>query len=52
MQYWLDTENFDVEETYSYNLNYKDKRQVKKIIFEYFEHIEDEWNDFQRKSKQ
>jgi len=51
-KYWLDTENFDVEETYSYNLNYKDKRQVKKIIFEYFEHIEDEWNDFQRKSKQ
>ena len=50
-KYWLDTENFDVEEAISYNMNNKDKRQVKKIVFEYFEHIEEEWNDFQRKLK-
>jgi len=46
-KYWLDTDSFDVEEAYSYNLSNKDKRQVKKIIFEYFEHIEEEWNSFQ-----
>ena len=40
--------NFDIEEAYSYNMNNKDKRQVKKIIFAYFEHIEEEWNKFQR----
>ncbi len=51
-KYWLDAENFDVEEAYSYNMNNKDKRQVKKIIFEYFEHIEEEWTDFQRRSNQ
>ncbi len=28
-------------------MNNKDKRQVKKIIFEYFEFIENEWNNFQ-----
>ena len=30
-------------------MNNKDKRQVKKIIFEYFEVIEDEWNQFQER---
>jgi len=47
-KYWLDIENFDIEVAYSYNMNNKDKRQVKKIIFEYFEHIEEEWDKFKR----
>jgi hypothetical protein len=42
-KYWLETDSFDVEEAYCYKMNNKDKRQVKKIIFEYFEHIEEEW---------
>ena len=40
--------NFDIEDAYSYSMNNNDKRQVKKIIFEYFEHIEEEWYKFQR----
>jgi hypothetical protein len=32
-------------------MNNKDKREVKKIIFEYFEFIEQEWNVHQRKAK-
>jgi len=47
-KYWLDRENFAVEEAYSYNMNNKDKRKVKKIIFEYFEFIENEWHRLQR----
>lgn len=43
-KYWIDIENFDVEEAYSYNMDGKDKRDVKHIIFEYFEFIENEWN--------
>ena len=50
-KYWLDRENFALEEAYSYNMNNKDKRQVKKIIFEYFEFIESEWNRFQKEAK-
>ncbi len=45
-KYWLDVDNFDIKEAYSYNLNNKDKRHVKKIVFEYFEYIENEWNKF------
>ncbi len=46
-KYWLDVENFDVVEAYTYNMNNKDKRIVKKVIFEYFEVIEKSWADFQ-----
>lgn len=36
-KYWLDRERFGIEEAYSFRMNNKDKRQVKKLIFEYFE---------------
>jgi uncharacterized protein DUF4160 len=47
-KFWLDSQNFDVEEAYSYNMNSSSKREVKKIIFEYFDFIEAEWNKFQK----
>jgi hypothetical protein len=46
-KYWLDKEDFAIEEAYSYNMANKDKREVKKIIFEFFEFIEEEWEKFQ-----
>ena len=51
-KFWLDVENFTVEEAFSCNMNNKDKREVKKIIFAYFEFIEDEWEKFQETIKQ
>jgi formylmethanofuran dehydrogenase subunit A len=48
-KYWLDSENFDVKEAYTFKMNNKDKRQVKKMIFEYFEYIENEWNQFEER---
>jgi len=47
----LDREGFAVEEAYSFSMNNKDKRQVKKLIFEYFEFIEGEWDRFQQRMK-
>ncbi|OGF66582.1 MAG: hypothetical protein A2Y62_01065 [Candidatus Fischerbacteria bacterium RBG_13_37_8] len=49
-KYWMDIENFALEEAYSYNMNNKDKRDVKKIIFEYFEFIENEWTKYQKET--
>jgi fructose-1,6-bisphosphatase len=51
-KYWLDTENYALEEAYSYCMNNKDRREVKKIIYEYFEFIESEWLRFQREAGQ
>jgi len=50
-KYWLDTKNFGLQEAYSYSMNNKDKREVKKIIFEYFEFIEQEWKKLQKEVK-
>ncbi len=49
-KYWLNTKTFDVREAFSYSMNNKDKRQVKKIIFEYFEFIEEEWEKLKKEA--
>ena len=50
-KYWLFSERFAVEEAYSYNMNSKNKREIKKIIFEHFELIEQAWYEFQQRKK-
>ena len=50
-KYWLDGRNFDLEEAFSYRMNGKDKREVKKMIFDNFEYIETEWNKFQARKR-
>ena len=48
-KYWLDTEEFEAIEAYAYNMKPVDKRIVRKIIFEHFEYIINEWNEFEEK---
>lgn len=50
-KFWLIRNEFDIEEAYSYNMSVVDKREVKKIIFEYFELIETEWDKFYKKDR-
>jgi hypothetical protein len=50
-KYWLDSENFDLISAFSYEMTGRDTREVKKIIFEYFEFIEREWKKFQAKKR-
>jgi len=50
-KYWLDREKFDLEEAFSYGMTGRDTREVKKIIFEYFEFIESEWKKFQARKR-
>lgn len=50
-KYWLLTDLFEVSEAFSYNMNNKDKRDVKKIIFEYYEYIEEQWDIFRKDIK-
>jgi len=49
---WLDREKFDLEEAFVYNMSTRDKRQIRKIIYEHFEYIEEQWDKFQRRRKQ
>jgi hypothetical protein len=45
-KYWLDVEKTDIQEAFCENLGPRDKREVKKVIFEYFDLIIEEWNNW------
>jgi hypothetical protein len=45
-KYWLDVDNFEIREVFSYNMAPKDCRAVRKIIFDHFDHIVAEWQRF------
>jgi hypothetical protein len=51
-KYWLYRDNFNVEEAFSFNLSPKDRREIKQIVYEHFEHIEQQWDEFQRRREQ
>ncbi|MDA0346642.1 MAG: DUF4160 domain-containing protein [Verrucomicrobia bacterium] len=50
-KFWLDRENFDINEAYSYNLTPSERRSIRKIILENFDYIEVQWDEWQRKLK-
>ena len=48
-KFWIRKEEFEIDEEFIFNMNSKDKRDIRKIIFEHFDYIINEWNDFQNK---
>ena len=46
-KFWLDIENYEITEAYSYNISPRDRREIKKIIYQHFDYIVSEWNRFQ-----
>lgn len=45
-KYWLDAKLYAVEEAWSYNLTPQLRREVRKIIFDHFDLIAEEWGRF------
>ena len=45
-KFWLDVAVFDIEEEWSHALTPRLRREIRKIIFDHFELIVDEWNQF------
>jgi meiotically up-regulated gene 157 (Mug157) protein len=43
-KYWLDVDDYAIRESYTYNMNNKDIREVKKIILQNFDDIVQVWN--------
>ena len=50
-KYQLDIKNFEIREASSYNMSPKDYREVRRIIFQHFDYIIDEWEKFHRGKK-
>lgn len=51
-KYWLIRDLFDLDEAYAFGMSPRDKREIKKIIFEHFEYIEEQWDEFERRRNQ
>jgi hypothetical protein len=45
-KYWLEVENYQIKEAYSFKMNNKDKREIKKIIYQNFDEIVICWHTF------
>ncbi|MDA3873855.1 MAG: DUF4160 domain-containing protein [Kiritimatiellae bacterium] len=43
-KYWLFAEFFDIEPQFEYNMTPRDRREIRKIVFEHFDLIIQEWN--------
>lgn len=48
-KYWILEDEVDVKEDFTYNMSPKDKREIRKIIFQNFDLIIDSWNTFFKK---
>ena len=42
-KYWLVVSAFDIEEAFSHQMTPRDKREVKKIIYQHFDYIVEQW---------
>ena len=50
-KYWILEDELDIREDYCYNMSAKDKREIRKIIFNNFDSIIDSWNNFFKNTK-
>ena len=48
-KFWIDVKEFEITEAFAYKFSPRDKREVKKIIYEHLDYIIDQWNKFQKK---
>ena len=45
-KFWLKVETFDIEDAYTYNLSPGHRRQLRKILFENFDYLVEEYRRF------
>ena len=50
-KYWLSPDSFDIREQFAYNMNQRDKRHVRRLIFEHFDQLVAAWNEFQARRR-
>lgn len=45
-KFWLDVDLYEARDAYLYNMNNKDIREVKKIIYQNFDDLVEAWRNF------
>jgi len=48
-KFWLVVEEFEIREAFSYNLTPAANREIKKIIYQHYDLIVDEWDKYFKK---
>ena len=48
-KFWKQDEGYDIMEAYASDLGPKDRRQIRRIIFDHFDYIVEQWDEFQRR---
>ncbi|MBT4668866.1 MAG: DUF4160 domain-containing protein [Candidatus Ruthia sp.] len=47
-KFWIHTEMFDIQESYSFNTSPSERKMIRKIIFQHFDYIVLKWNEFHK----
>ena len=45
-KFWLDRDTFEISEVFGYGLTPAARREIRKIIFQHFEYLVNEWDLF------
>jgi hypothetical protein len=45
-KFWLDEDLYEARDAYLYNMNNKDLREIKKIIYQNFDDLVEAWRNF------
>ncbi|MBF0489378.1 MAG: DUF4160 domain-containing protein [Candidatus Omnitrophica bacterium] len=50
-KFWIKVKYYDIEEAYAFGLKVRDKREIRKIIFDHFDYIVERWDAIHREGK-
>ena len=50
-KFWLEVEEYEIKEAHAFNLTIQAKREIKKIIYDHFDYIVSEWNNYLKRGK-
>jgi Domain of unknown function (DUF4160) len=42
-KFWIKVDEFEIEEAFSYNMNPSSRKEIRKIIYEHFDYIVEQW---------
>ena len=48
-KYWILVDAYEIEEAFSFKLSPRDKREVKKLIYQHLDYIIEQWNSYHGK---
>ncbi len=48
-KFWINVDDFEIVEAFAYNLSPSSKREIKRIIYQHFDYIVEQWNEFFKK---